>query len=225
VIQLLLEMSINNKNKIFSNIANTNHNHINNNNNPKTKQKSILDYFNRSANTNTTKSNANQSKRSHDSFDSKLSNKTVRVEDNDISILEELIVSPTAKSNKTKTNDLTLIDENVRTHQIQSLSSDSNEESIEFEYFIDTNQYLEVDFHINEEQDIPPNDNSLEDNESNDSNYMKGSYVYQNFRLMIDSVLKDPQYVHLFDCNDWKIIQSFTSLSGKRKRLFKTTTK
>ncbi len=188
-------MSFNiNNNKIFSNIVN--HNNIQMNN--KSKQKSILDYF---------KTNSNQMKRTNDSLNnSVLKEKIIRFEDNnDISIVNEFF---NYKNNENKT-----IDQNIRRHEIQSFN-DSIEESIDFEQFIDTNQFLEIDFRITDQQLSPSDEKTSEDNESNDSYYMKGSYIYDNFRLMIDSVLKDQQYVHLFDSNDWKVIESFTSLTG-----------
>ncbi len=189
-------MSFNiNNNKIFSNIVN--HNNIQMNN--KSKQKSILDYF---------KTNSNQMKRTNDSLNnSVLKEKIIRFEDNnDISIVNEFFNYKNNNENKT-------IDQNIRRHEIQSFN-DSIEESIDFEQFIDTNQFLEIDFRITDQQLSPSDEKTSEDSESNDSYYMKGSYIYDNFRLMIDSVLKDQQYVHLFDSNDWKVIESFTSLTG-----------
>jgi hypothetical protein len=146
-------------------------------------------------------------KRTNDSLNnSVLKEKIIRFEDNnDISIVNEFF---NYKNNENKT-----IDQNIRRHEIQSFN-DSIEESIDFEQFIDTNQFLEIDFRITDQQLSPSDEKTSEDNESNDSYYMKGSYIYDNFRLMIDSVLKDQQYVHLFDSNDWKVIESFTSLTG-----------
>jgi hypothetical protein len=168
--------------------------------NNKSKQKSILDYF---------KTNSNQLKRTNDSLNNSVfKEKIIRFEDNnDISIVDEKLFNY-KNNNENKT-----IGQNMRRHEIQSFN-DSIEESIDFEQFIDTNQFLEIDFRVTDQQLSPSYQKTSEDNESNDSYYMKGSYIYDNFRLMIDSVLEDQQYVHLFDSNDWKVIESFTSLTG-----------
>ncbi|CAG2115337.1 unnamed protein product, partial [Medioppia subpectinata] len=55
--------------------------------------------------------------------------------------------------------------------------------------------------------------------DSNEDSYMKGSYVYHNFRQMIDFVLNDKQYSQLFDANDMNVVQVFTCLSGLAQML------
>lgn len=48
-----------------------------------------------------------------------------------------------------------------------------------------------------------------------DDDGSSNDYKLRNFRLMIDSVLSDSCFTHLFDDTDWIIINRFTSLSGE----------
>lgn len=85
-----------------------------------------------------------------------------------------------------------------------------------FDELLDINNYLEVEFNVNDE-DLVNYENKSFDEENvvkNDKKYESGSYVYQNFRLMIDRILNDEQYVHMFDDEDWTTIHSFTHLTG-----------
>lgn len=47
-------------------------------------------------------------------------------------------------------------------------------------------------------------------------------YKWSSFSSMIDWVLNDKSNYHLFDEDDWKVIEGFKSMSGKRRLLVKS---
>ncbi|CAG2163134.1 unnamed protein product [Oppiella nova] len=147
------------------------------NNDNKRKQKSILDYFNKSGNK---------------SFKSD----PIVIDDDDVCAHNENH-SETVGGSGHKSNALDV------------LRDVSNEE------FIDLNHFLEIDFTVDDKHTT----DSSEDITTCEDNYMKGSYVYHNFRQMIDFVLSDKDFSHLFDANDMNVIQSFTCLSGLAQML------
>ncbi|CAG2108622.1 unnamed protein product [Medioppia subpectinata] len=141
----------------------------------KRKQKSILDYFNKSGN------NANKAVK--------------RCEDSTPNGNQSVIIAEKAFK------------------CVDVLRDVSNEE------FIDLNQFLEIDFTVEDKDKQMDTDSDQLNDDSNEDSYMKGSYVYHNFRQMIDFVLNDKQYSQLFDANDMNVVQVFTCLSGLAQML------
>ena len=109
------------------------------------------------------------------------------------------------------------------TVQAKKLSSDLKPLETESNYcpdffgdeFCDTEPFLSVTFHEGQEEMVT---DSLE--VAVDDLFQKDDYKWNNFRAMIDWVLKDRDNEHLFNEEDWSIIQSFTSLSINCQRLY-----
>ena len=158
----------------------------NNSMSDKSKQKSILDYFGKKC---------PQIKRNCDHLND--DNKSDQNQDNQC--LNECLVI----ENQMQTNQVVSLQDNDKTDPL-------NRDLINRE-FIDLSQYLQIDFSVEDKQ---IGVSSPEENQPKDDNQSTSSYVYHNFRQMIDFVLKDEYYCQLFDENDLNIIQSFTCLSG-----------
>ena len=165
------------------NISKNTMNSKNNSMDNKSKQKSILDYFNKKC---------PQIKRNLD-----------QMSDNSLN-----------KCHKNAVHDLIVIEDNDK----QTNSGHCEEEvkqidPIDREEFIDLSQFLQINF-TEEDKQIGV---SIDDNESNEDKKLSGYCIYQNFRQMIDFVLKDKHFCQLFDENDLNVIQVFTCLSGNTK--------
>ena len=178
------------------------------------KQRSILEFFNRTPKT--TKSN--QSKECFRIENKQSSNQIIKRNINQDDNEDVIIINEFPELNSEKTVKRIKIDKNeepVKNEEIveNDLISNINQminsphefdESLDY---IDVNKFMEVDFST----DTLDNDNDkIAEYEQNDY----GLFIYKNFRLMIDHVLRDEMNKHLFNDEDWSVIETFTSLNG-----------
>lgn len=82
--------------------------------------------------------------------------------------------------------------------------------------FVEMNDFLECTMSSSDDsRSSQKSDRSLKWAYQDELDYKDNDYKLRNFRHMIDFVLKDDHNSHLFNDEDWSIIEKFTSLSCK----------
>ena len=190
------------------------------------KQRSILEFFNRTPKTTQSDQSKECFRIENKQSSNQITKRNINQDDNeDVIILnqsQELNNENTVKRIKidkneepVKNGEIIKNEEPVKNEEIIKNDLISNihqminsphefDESLDY---IDVNKFMEVDFST----DTLDNDNDkITEYEQNDY----GLFIYKNFRLMIDHVLRDEMNKHLFNDEDWNVIETFTSLNG-----------